>query len=110
MSNVTVVKGGTDQADWVRANAERITNRAVDLMVAKHRNYGAAGIAAAPGGPMNGLLVRMHDKQARLNNMLVNGVADAVGEDSVETLTDLLNYCVISIMVIEGTWPGTEAA
>ena len=35
-------------------------------MVKKHADYGPYNIAKAPGGAMNGLIVRMHDKMTRL--------------------------------------------
>ena len=85
-------------------------DRCLDTLVRKHKGYGSKNISDSPGSPLNGLLVRMHDKQARLENIYFNGGSDDVGEDLVETLSDLLNYCVISVMVLEGTWPGTEKA
>ena len=35
-------------------------------MIRKHQDYGPYNIANAPGGAMNGLIVRMHDKMTRL--------------------------------------------
>ena len=84
-------------------------DEAFNLLIAKHRNYGPGNIADAPGGPLNGLRVRLHDKSARWNHMLDNEVADAVGEDLQETFLDALNYCAIAILVLRGQWPGTES-
>jgi len=39
-----------------------------DLLISKHRDYGPKNISQSPGGPLNGLRVRMHDKTARINN------------------------------------------
>ena len=40
------------------------------IMVKKHADYGPYNIAKAPGGAMNGLIVRMHDKMTRLHTCL----------------------------------------
>ena len=47
-----------------------IARKAIDLLVKKHNDYGPSNISDAPGGPLNGLSVRLHDKVARLNNLL----------------------------------------
>ena len=41
-------------------------------MIRKHQDYGPYNIANAPGGAMNGLIVRMHDKMTRLENLHYN--------------------------------------
>ena len=38
------------------------------ILYKKHKDYGPMNIAGAPGGPMNGLRVRMYDKLARLTH------------------------------------------
>ena len=40
-----------------------------DLLIQKHYDYGPKNIAESPGGPINGLRVRMWDKLARINNL-----------------------------------------
>ena len=44
-----------------------------DLLLSKHRDYGPKNISLAPGGAVNGLRVRMHDKLARINNLVDSG-------------------------------------
>jgi hypothetical protein len=62
-------------------------------------------IAGAPGGPMNGLRVRMYDKLARLNNLIDTG--DTPNYESIEdTLIDLANYAIIGLLVQRGQWKG----
>ena len=41
-----------------------------DLLISKHKDYGPKNISDSPGGPINGLRVRMHDKLARINNLV----------------------------------------
>lgn len=74
-------------------------------MVKKHKDYGPMNIAGAPGGPMNGLRVRMYDKLARLNNLVDSG--NTPNYESIEdTLLDLANYAIIGLLVQRGQWEG----
>jgi hypothetical protein len=65
---------------------------------------GLLDISRAPGGPLNGLRVRMHDKIARINNLLDKNV-DPQNESLRDSFIDLLNYSAIAIMVLENKWP-----
>jgi len=84
---------------------KNIFTEAEDLLILKHQAYGPKNISQAPGGPMNGLRVRMHDKMARLNHILENPGTDTNDESLRDTLIDLMNYCAIAMMVLEGSWP-----
>ena len=75
------------------------------LLLKKHEAYGPKNISLAPGGPLNGLRVRMHDKMARLNHIIENPEVDVNDESIKDTLVDLMNYSAIAILVIEGNWP-----
>jgi hypothetical protein len=84
-----------------------VTKRAeenVAVLLSKHRDYGPANISAAPGGPLNGLRVRMHDKLARINHLIDSG-ATPENESLADSFLDLANYAVIAQLVIEGKWP-----
>ena len=75
------------------------------IMVKKHKDYGPMNIAGAPGGPMNGLRVRMYDKLARLNNLVDTN--DTPNYESIEdTFLDLANYAIIGLLVQRGQWEG----
>lgn len=75
------------------------------IMIRKHADYGPMNISGAPGGPMNGLRVRMYDKLARLNNLVDTG--DTPNYESIEdTLLDLANYAIIGLLVQRGQWEG----
>lgn len=82
-----------------------ILDTAGNLLITKHKAYGPRNISQAPGGPENGLRVRMWDKMARLNHILDNPGVDTNDESLEDTLTDLLNYCAIFIMVRRNQWP-----
>ena len=82
----------------------KLLDEAGDLLLRKQLDYGSTNISKAPGGPLNGLRVRMHDKIARINNLIDKGV-DPQNESLRDSFIDLLNYSAIAIMVLEGNWP-----
>ena len=81
-----------------------LLDEAGDLLLRKQLDYGPTNISKAPGGPINGLRVRMHDKIARINNLVDKGV-DPQNESLRDSFIDLLNYSAIAIMVLENKWP-----
>jgi hypothetical protein len=86
-----------------------IYNEAWELLVKKQIDYGPLNIATAPGGPLNGLLVRMHDKMERLKH-LIYVTKDTPKNESIEdSFIDLLNYSVIALMVLRGKWSGVPS-
>ncbi len=78
------------------------------MMVQKNQDYGPYNIAHAPGGAMNGLLVRMHDKMERLKNLSYNKSNTPNYESIEDTLKDLANYAIIGLLVQRGQWEGTD--
>lgn len=84
-----------------------IARKAIDLLIKKHEDYGPANISDAPGGPLNGLSVRLHDKVARLNHLLSND-KEPKNEAIEDTFIDILNYALIALLVIEGKWDNTK--
>lgn len=85
----------------------RILDAAGNLLIQKHHDYGPKNIAQSPGGPLNGLRVRMWDKIARINNLLDSGVEPS-NESLRDSFLDLLNYSAIAMMVLDKTWPGLD--
>ena len=86
-------------------NLDTILQELQYIMLKKHEDYGPMNISGAPGGPMNGLRVRMYDKLARLNNLVDTG--DTPNYESIEdTLLDLANYAIIGLLVQRGQWDG----
>jgi Nucleotide modification associated domain 1 len=82
----------------------RIMDSAGNILLTKHHDYGPKNISLSPGGPLNGLRVRMWDKMARINNLIDNG-KNPEHESLKDSFLDLLNYSAIALMVLEGTWP-----
>ena len=78
------------------ANAE-------DVLVKKQNDYGPTNISRSPGGPLNGLRVRIHDKVSRINHLIDSGVTPE-NESLKDSFLDLANYSIIAMMVLDGEW------
>jgi hypothetical protein len=83
---------------------EHIFLQGIDLLVQKHRDYGPKNISESPGGPLNGLRVRMWDKLARINHLVDNN-ATPENESLRDSFIDLMNYSAIAVMVLDEDWP-----
>lgn len=90
------VKFNNDVAD--------VTSNLFDLLISKHNDYGPKNISQSPGGPLNGLRVRMWDKFARINNLVDNN-ADPEHESLEDSFKDMANYAIIGLLVLQGKWP-----
>ena len=86
------------------ADVWRILDQAGNLLIKKHADYGPKNISLSPGGPLNGLRVRMWDKTARINNLLDSKVEPS-NESLRDSFLDLLNYCAIAMLVLDEKWP-----
>lgn len=96
-SNVTIPT--TDFERSVRS----IFRELEELLLSKHKDYGPLNISASPGGAINGLRVRMHDKLARINN-LYDKNATPEHEPLDDSFKDMANYAIIGLMVLRGKW------
>ena len=76
----------------------------INLLLKKHLDYGPKNISQSPGGPLNGLRVRMHDKMARINHLIDSG-AEPENESLADSFMDLANYAIIAQLVLAGEWP-----
>jgi hypothetical protein len=97
----------TDPTDFELSLLE-VTEELVELLLSKHKDYGPRNIADAPGGALNGLRVRMHDKLARINN-LYEYMEDTKGfqpqHESIEdSFKDMANYAIIGLLVLRDQW------
>lgn len=106
-SGTSTTRKPVTELQMFEEKAYMITDDLVNLLVRKQSDYGSHNIAGAPGGAMNGLLVRMHDKLARINN-LTNNKKEPNYESLHDSFSDLANYCVIAIMVLNGWWEGAK--
>jgi len=91
------------------SDVDVILNELKTILLKKQEDYGPLNISHAPGGAVNGLRVRMHDKLARLNHLVDKG--DTPNYETVEdTLVDLANYAIIGLLVQRGQWAGISEA
>ena len=77
---------------------------AKSVLLQKHKDYGPKNISQSPGGPLNGLRVRMWDKFARINN-LIDTDATPENESLKDSFLDMANYAIIAMLVLDGEWP-----
>jgi hypothetical protein len=89
------------------SNMWAVMDTAGNLLISKHHDYGPLNIARSPGGPINGLRVRMWDKIARINNLVDSNVKPS-NESLRDSFVDLLNYSAIALMVLDGNWPEVQ--
>lgn len=86
----------------------RIAVELQELLLTKHKDYGPKNISDSPGGPLNGLRVRMHDKLARINNLVDKG-ASPEHESLEDSFKDMANYAIIGMLVLRGQWDKEES-
>jgi hypothetical protein len=99
---VGLIQRGADDA-FTEAVQQKFQH-AKSVLLQKQKDYGPLNIAQAPGGPINGLRVRMHDKLARINHLVDSG-ATPENESLRDSFLDLANYSIIAMMVLDGDWP-----
>jgi hypothetical protein len=87
----------------LEVNLSNTVKELSDLLLSKHKDYGPKNISQAPGGPINGLRVRMHDKLARISNLVDSG-ADPQHESLEDSFKDMANYAIIGLLVLRGQW------
>ena len=87
-------------------DVKKIFDEAYVLLIRKHKDYGPKNISSAPGGALNGLIVRKHDKFDRIKNLFFNKKDSKPQFETLrESFIDDLNYSAIAMMVIDGKWP-----
>jgi hypothetical protein len=92
----------TNDAFWI--DVTFIFDELKDLLLSKHDDYGPTNISRSPGGPVNGLRVRMWDKFARINNLVDSGKGPQ-HESLEDSFKDMANYAIIGLLVLRGKWP-----
>ena len=85
-------------------NVEDTFNELQELLLKKNLDYGPKNISESPGGPINGLRVRMHDKLARINNLVDSQVSNPQYESLEDSFKDMANYAIIGLLVLRNKW------
>ena len=93
-----------DEADKrltkLEANAREITEACIALLIRKQRDYGRENIALFGE---TGIIVRLNDKQERLNKLVLKNLKPA-NESLKDTYMDKINYCVIALLLRKNLW------
>ena len=87
-------------------NYDEIVRELKSVLLSKQADYGPLNISLAPGGPLNGLRVRMFDKLQRLSHIYETKNDTPNNETLRDTFVDLANYAIIGILVQTGQWEG----
>ena len=103
MKNLTKLRNDIpDPTDFELAIWQEVDDL-VNLLISKHKDYGPKNISDSPGGAVNGLRVRMHDKLARINNLVDSG-KEPEHESLEDSFKDMANYAIIGLLVLRGQW------
>ena len=82
---------------------EEICRRLTDLYRRKNRDYGDSFAHSYDRFGMAMPLIRIGDKISRLENLCKSGAAAEVKDESIiDTLMDLANYSIMTIIELEG--------
>ena len=90
-----------DELQAFEAEARKLMDEAITLLVNKRRDYGNNALK----GGIHGIAIRMSDKMGRLENLL--GIEDGtfkskeaiIGDEKIEdTFRDLVNYGLLALM------------
>lgn len=77
---------------------KELTDTMNEVFAKKRQDYGQTTTETfRKFGPVS-MLTRMHDKMGRLDNLLYSGGVNNVGEKVEDTLLDLANYALITIL------------
>lgn len=93
----------TTEPTMFELNVWETYDELAELLLRKHHDYGPRNISDSPGGPINGLRVRMHDKLARINNLIDNN-RNPENESLEDSFKDMANYAIIGLLVMRGKW------
>jgi hypothetical protein len=97
------IRSGDAHREFKEAVQQKFQH-AQHVLLSKHKDYGPKNIAHSPGGPLNGLRVRMWDKFARINN-LIDSKKNPEHESLRDSFLDMANYAIIAMLVLDGEWP-----
>jgi len=101
---------GSDQLDsanyWLRLGALSVKSHKMDkefvakTLCEKQNDYGPENIARFMH---KGIILRLHDKVARLENLINNGI-EAKNEAIDDTYMDIVGYAVIGLMLLDNSF------
>jgi hypothetical protein len=75
--------------------------KAFPIYEAKNRDYGDSFSASCDEHGIVAAIVRMDDKMRRIKSLHRNGEAAVIGESMKDSLYDIANYAIMTIMWLE---------
>lgn len=102
-----------DIASYAIFALDRIENYVIDsymitdILIRKQKDYGSKNIMRFG---LMGVMLRMYDKIARLNNLMEKSLGNITaaisgnsvkGESIIDTFIDIVGYCTIALMVLD---------
>ena len=97
-----IIRKSSPNAEFEEAVQQKFQH-AKSVLLSKHKDYGPTNISLSPGGPLNGLRVRMWDKFARINHLIDTG-ATPEHESLRDSFLDMANYAIIAMLVLDDEW------
>jgi hypothetical protein len=97
-----IIRTSSLSSDFEEAVQQKFQH-AKHILLSKHKDYGPKNISESPGGPLNGLRVRMWDKFARINHLIDTG-ATPEHESLKDSFLDMANYAIIAMLVLDDEW------
>lgn len=94
------VSAARQLADQTGADVPTLLGETVELAIRKQHDYGHGNIMAFG---IDGIIVRMNDKMARILNLASRGV-EAANEPLVDSYQDMIGYSLIGLMLLAGTF------
>lgn len=99
MSDRYLIRIAIQAVNYLKENDQWSVSEMTDLLCRKQHDYGHKNINRFG---LNGIVVRLSDKLARLENL--NNKPNPRNEAVLDTWYDIVGYCVIAEMLMDGTF------
>ena len=81
-----------------------------ELCVAKNKRYGDSFSKTVQHYGLISALTRMSDKWNRIETLILGNADESADESLVDSLTDLANYCIMTICEIQDSGPKVKTS
>ena len=81
-----------------------------ELCVAKNKRYGDSFSKTVQHYGLISALTRMSDKWNRIETLILGRADESADESLVDSLTDLANYCIMTVCEIQDSGPKAETS
>jgi hypothetical protein len=93
-------------AEWLATDMKHIFDKAVIVFKERQQKYGSNNIARRGAA---GVVVRLDDKLARLEQLLKGCGSESTDESIEDTAIDIINYAGIALLCLKGRWPAYKS-